>query len=161
MKTYSIINRIYLKWIIHIMENYTNDKVELSEKIQLYSQIQRLNVFKTMYQLSDNDNRTDVTKTWLLKKVQELNQQRWNWITNGEGTETLLCILESEGLSIDHLRLKQASQLCIDKLLMSGPGKQIWGCFQETLHRTVSWMKVQLSWPQDALKYLSHSSPFG
>lgn len=51
------------------MENYTNDKVELSEKIQLYSQIQRLNVFKTMYQLSDNDNRTDVTKTWLLKKV--------------------------------------------------------------------------------------------
>lgn len=28
------------------MENYTNDKVELSEKIQLYSQIQRLNVFK-------------------------------------------------------------------------------------------------------------------
>lgn len=64
MKTYSI-NRIDLKWIIDIMVNYTNDKVELSEKIQLYSQIQRLNMFKTMYQLSNNDNRTDVTKTWL------------------------------------------------------------------------------------------------
>lgn len=64
MKTYSIINRIGLKWIIRIMENYTNDEVELSEKIQRYSQIQRLNVFKTTIQLLDKDNGTDVIKTW-------------------------------------------------------------------------------------------------
>lgn len=46
------------------MENYTNDEVELSEKIQWYSQIQRLNVFKTTFQLLDKDNGTDVMKTW-------------------------------------------------------------------------------------------------
>lgn len=39
--------------------------------------------------------------------------------------ETMLCVLESEGLSADHLQFKQASQLCIDKLLMSGLGRQI------------------------------------
>lgn len=45
------------------MENYTNDEVELSEKIQRYSQIQRLNVFKTTFQLLDKENGTDVMKT--------------------------------------------------------------------------------------------------
>lgn len=45
------------------MENYTNDEVELSEKIQRYSQTQRLNVFKTTFQLLDKDNGTDVMKT--------------------------------------------------------------------------------------------------